>query len=97
LGEIRWSDIQVDREEERVKIASKWSAWYSRAAQMVKPELVGFFSVRSSVADGLVWIDGTSWQQFATEHEEEINWKDLRAGSVMTSVFLYFNSAGVAV
>jgi hypothetical protein len=76
VGEARWGDTEIDRGNDRVKINGKWSAWYSRGLQMAEPNLIGFFAVRSSVADGLVWIDGRSWQQFASEHEDEINWKD---------------------
>ena len=76
VGEARWGDTEIDRGNDRVKINGKWSAWYSRALQMAEPRLIGFFVVRSSVADGLVWIDGRTWQQFASEHEDEINWKD---------------------
>jgi hypothetical protein len=76
VGEARWGDTEIDRGNDRVKINGKWSSWYSRALQMAEPRLIGFFAVRSSVADGLVWIDGRTWQQFASEHEDEINWKD---------------------
>lgn len=75
LGEVRWSDTDIDRGTDRFKINGKWSAWYSRALQMVDSELVGFFTVRSSVADALVWIDGRTWHQFAVDHEE-IKWSD---------------------
>ena len=76
LGEARWGDTEIDRGTDRVKINGRWSAWYSRALQMMEPRLVGFFYVRSSIADGLVWIDGRRWQQFASEHANEIQWKD---------------------
>lgn len=76
VGGARWGDTEIDRGNDRVKINGKWSAWYSRALQMAEPRLIGFFAVRSSVADALIWIDGRTWQQFASEHEEEINWKD---------------------
>lgn len=76
VGDARWGDTETDRGDDPVKINGKWSPWYSRALQMVEPRLIGFFAVRSSVADSLVWIDHCSWQQVASEHEDEINWKD---------------------
>jgi hypothetical protein len=76
LGDARWGAIEIDRGGDKVKINATWSSWYSRVVQMVEPELVGFFTVRSSFADDLVWTDGRSWQQFALEHEEEIHWSD---------------------
>jgi hypothetical protein len=75
LGDVRWGDTAIDRADDRVKINGRWSAWYSRVVQMVEPSLVGFFAVRSSVADELVW-NGCSWEQFASEHEDEIQWND---------------------
>jgi len=76
LGEVRWDDIEINRGIEKVKISDSWSPWYSRAVQIANRELIGFFAVRSSVADALVWIDGCSWQQFALDHAEEIRWHD---------------------
>lgn len=76
LGEIRWSDTEINRGDDRVKINKRWSPWYARVLQMVNPKLLGFFAVRFSLANGLVWTDGRTWQQFASEHENEIQWKD---------------------
>lgn len=76
VGEARWGDTEIDRGNDQWKINANWSAWYSRVLQMIEPELIGFFSLRTSVADRLVWIDGRSWEQFASEHEDEIKWKD---------------------
>ena len=76
LGELRWSDTEVDRGDDKVKVNATWSSWYSRVLQMKEPRLVGFFAVRASMADGLVWIDGQSWQDFASEHEDQIRWED---------------------
>jgi hypothetical protein len=75
LGEIRWSDTEIDRGDEKVKINGRWSAWYSRALQMLEPEPIGFFAVRSSIANGLVW-NGCTWQEFASEHDDQIDWND---------------------
>jgi hypothetical protein len=76
LGDIRWGDTETDRGIDRFKINGRWSAWYSRAVQMIEPRLVGFFAVRWSAADALEWIDGRKWEQFATEHSGEIQWSD---------------------
>jgi hypothetical protein len=42
---------------------------------MAEARLIGLFAVRSSAADKLTW-DGRSWQQFASEHADEIQWND---------------------
>lgn len=76
LGEVRWSDTEIDRGDDKVKVNGTWSAWYSRALQMVESRLIGFFAVRSSTADALVWTDDRSWEQFASEHEDEIQWNE---------------------
>jgi hypothetical protein len=76
LGDARWGDTETDRGTDRFKINARWVSFYSRAVQMVEPRLVGFFRVRASVADGLVWMDGRTWQQFASEHADEIQWSD---------------------
>lgn len=76
MGEIRWSDTEIERGDERVKLNGKWSPFYARVLQMIEPELLGFFAVRFSIANGLTWIDGRTWQQFASEHEDRIHWKD---------------------
>lgn len=74
LSEIRWSKAEIDRGADRPKVNARWSAWYSRAVQMLDSNLLGFFVVRPCFADGLVWTDGQSWKQFALEHEDQIQW-----------------------
>jgi hypothetical protein len=76
LGEARWGDVDIDRDNDRLKINGRWSAWYSRVLQMVESKLIGFFAVRCSIADDLVWTDGRAWKQFASEHKDEIDWDD---------------------
>lgn len=76
LGDARWGDIDIDRGTDPVKISEKWSPWYSRVLQIIEPRLVGFFTVRPSIADGLVWTDGRTWQQFASENSEKVKWSD---------------------
>jgi hypothetical protein len=76
LGDVRWGDTEIDRGDDRLKLNGTWSAWYSRIGQMVEPSLVGFFTVRASIPDDLVWIDGRSWIQFVAEHEDDIRWND---------------------
>ena len=76
LGDHRWGDNEIDRGDERFKINGRWSSWYSRVVQMVASSLIGFFAIRSSTADALVWIDGRSWRQFALDHDEEIQWDE---------------------
>jgi hypothetical protein len=76
MGDVRWGDTEIDRGADRFKINGKWSAWYSRALQMVEPRLVGFFAVRSCAADALEWTDGRNWPQFASLHGDEIQWSN---------------------
>lgn len=76
LGEVRWSKTEIEQGTDRVKVNANLSPWYSRVLQMVEPQLIGFFAVKSSMADLLVWIDGRTWQQFASEHADTINWKN---------------------
>ena len=77
LGEARWSNSEIDRGDDGLKVNGRWSRWYSRVLQMVEPRLIGFFAVRSSTADGLVWIDSLIWQEFASKHHDKIRWDDL--------------------
>ncbi len=72
LGDLRWSDTEVNRGDDRFKVNANWSPWYSRVVQMIEPRLLGFFAVRPSIADELVWIDGRTWHEFVSEHEGEI-------------------------
>ena len=34
------------------------------------------YYIFGKIADALVWIDGRTWQQFASENAEEIRWSD---------------------
>jgi hypothetical protein len=77
LGQVRWGGTSTDRGENfRFKINSVWGAWYSRAMQMEDPNLIGFFRMRESLADGLIWVDGRKWSDFAAEHRESLKWSE---------------------
>jgi hypothetical protein len=76
IGETRWGDTETDRGTDRFKINDKWVPWYSRLAQMLEPDLVGFFEIRDSIADGLVWTDDRTGQQFASKNSEKLKWSD---------------------
>jgi hypothetical protein len=76
LGDLRWGNTETERGESRFKIDSVFFAWYSRAAQMVAPDLVGFFRLRFCQADGLIWTDGRSWMEFAAENAEALRWSE---------------------
>lgn len=75
IGDTRWGDTDIDRGGDQFKINDRWVPWYSRVAQMLERRLLGFFRVRTSMADGLVW-NGRTWQQFALEHDEQIDWSE---------------------
>jgi hypothetical protein len=76
LGDLRWGNTETERGESRFKIDSVFFAWYSRAAQMVAPDLVGFFRLRFCHADGLIWTDGRRWMEFAAENAEALRWSE---------------------
>ena len=76
IGDARWGETEMDRGIDRFKINDRWVPWYSRLAQMLEPRLVGLFRIRTSIADGLVWTDGRTWEQFKSEHPEKIQWSD---------------------
>ena len=76
FGNVRWGDTEIDRANDQFKIDDRWVPWYSRLAQMLEPDLVGFFEIRDSMADGLVWEDGRTWQQFASENFEKLKWTE---------------------
>lgn len=76
LGDIRWGNTETERGGSRFKIDSGFYAWYSRAAQMVAPDLVGLFTLRVCQADGLVWTDGRSWMDFAAENADALRWSE---------------------
>jgi hypothetical protein len=76
LGDMRWGCTKTERGGSRFKIDSGFVAWYSRAAQMVAPDLVGFFRLRVCQADALVWTDGRNWTDFAAENADALRWSE---------------------
>ena len=61
LGRVRWgANGDGTRRRPSFKINSVWSAWYSRVIQMEEPSLIGFYRLRDSLADELIW-KGQSW------------------------------------
>jgi hypothetical protein len=79
LSDVRW-DFGLDTEhaDDAVKIDSAWAAWYSRLIQMECTDLIGFFRVKTALADGLV-IEERSWRAFAKEHASELNYESFEA------------------
>jgi hypothetical protein len=73
VGRVRWGATETERGDDRFKINSVWSAWYARLIQMEEPNLIGFFRLRDSLADGLTW-KGKSWAEFAAAHAEELRY-----------------------
>lgn len=74
IGRVRWGTTDTDRAEDKFKINSCWSAWYSRLIQMEEPGLIGFFRLRYSLADGLVW-KGRTWADFTEEHADDLHYE----------------------
>ena len=74
LANMRWnSDLETEHAEDTFKINSEWASWYSRLIQMECPDLIGFFRVKTALADGLV-IEGRTWRAFAEEHADELRY-----------------------
>lgn len=74
VSKVRWdSDTPTNREEGALKIDARWCAWYSRLIQMRCPDLIGFFRLKHSLADGLI-ENGRSWRDFAKEHADELRY-----------------------
>ena len=79
LSSVRWnSDLDTEHPGDTFKINSAWAAWYSRLIQMDCPDLIGFFRLKTALADGLVF-EGRSWRAFAKEHEEELHYDDFES------------------
>lgn len=76
LTDVRWGNTTTEKTDQ-FKINDRWTPWYSRAIQMTCPDLVGFFKMRPAVADGLVWTDGRTWQQFASENADKLQWEPI--------------------
>lgn len=79
LSDVRWnSDRDTEHSNDTFKINSDWAAWYSRLIQMDCPDLIGFFRLKTALADGLV-VDGRSWRAFAAEHADELHYDDFES------------------
>ena len=78
VSSVRWNfDLDTERADGTVKINADWAAWYSRLIQMDCPDLIGFFRLKTALADGLV-VDGRSWRDFAKEHADELHYDRFR-------------------
>jgi hypothetical protein len=74
LSDVRWNlGLDTKHADNTFKINSVWAAWYSRLIQMECPDLIGFFRVKTALADGLV-IEGRTWRAFAEEHADELRY-----------------------
>ena len=79
LSSVRWNpDLETEHPDHTFKINSDWSAWYSRLIQMDCPDLIGFFRLKTALADGLV-VDGRSWRDFAKEHSDELHYENFES------------------
>lgn len=87
VSSVRWnSDLDTEHTNDAFKIGNDWAAWYSRLIQMECPDLIGFFRLKTALADGLV-VDGRSWRDFAAEHADELHYDDF--GSLEDSEWEY--------
>jgi len=74
LSDVRWNlGLETEHADDTFKISAEWAAWYSRLIQMECPDLIGFFRVKTALADGLV-VEGRSWRSFAEEHADELRY-----------------------
>lgn len=79
LSSVRWNpDLDTEHPDDTFKINSDWSAWYSRLIQMDCPDLIGFFRLKTALADGLV-VGGRRWRDFAAEHAEELHYDNFES------------------
>ena len=79
INNVRWSsDLDTDHADDAFKISNEWAAWYSRLVQMECPDLLGFFRLKTALADGLV-VDGRSWRDFAKEHGDELHYDEFES------------------
>jgi hypothetical protein len=79
LSEVRWNpDLDTEHADNTFKINAVWAAWYSRLIQMECTDLIGFFRVKTAVADGLVF-EGRKWRTFAEEHADELHYESFES------------------
>jgi hypothetical protein len=79
ISSVRWSsDLDTEHADDSFKISDGWTAWYSRLIQMQCPDLIGFFRLKTALADGLV-IEGRSWRDFAKQHVDELHYEDFES------------------
>jgi hypothetical protein len=75
---VRWNSELDTEHDGTFKIDSVWAAWYSRLIQMERSDLIGFFRLKTALADGLV-VEGRSWRDFAKEHADELHYDDFES------------------
>lgn len=79
ITNVRWSpDVDIEHADDSFKIGNDWAAWYSRLIQMECPDLIGFFRLKTALADGLV-MDGRSWRDFAKAHVDELHYDEFES------------------
>ena len=79
ISSVRWSsDLDIEHADDTFKISDGWAAWYSRLIQMDCPDLIGFFRLKTALADGLV-VDGSSWRDFAKQHADELHYDNFES------------------
>jgi hypothetical protein len=71
LSDVRWGE-QSTHKTDQFKINAHYSPWFARLIQMECAELIGFFRLRTSTADSLTLPDGRKWEEFAAEHEDQL-------------------------
>ena len=57
---------------EGFRISNDLRALYARLVLVRDPSLIGLFTLKPSIADDLLVIDGRSWAEFAKEHQAEL-------------------------
>jgi hypothetical protein len=70
--QIRWDVKEGIIKTEGFRISNDIRACYARLILMRDPSLCGLFTIKPSVVDDTLVIDGCSWSEFASAHRGEL-------------------------
>lgn len=71
--QIRWNiKMGIIKTEDGFRISNDLRALYARLVLVRDPSLIGLFTLKPSIADDLLVIDGRSWAEFAKEHQADL-------------------------
>ena len=69
---VRWDIRMGIIKTDGFKISNSVRACYARLVVMREPSLCGIFTIKPSIVDGVLVVDGRSWSEFAKEHHAEL-------------------------